>query len=124
MSQNPYTAPLASLESEGTEKKPQDVAKAQRMLLLSILASLVGNGLMRTDALVGMILIPVALGIAAFSIWCVYRLCKALALGPVLWILAMFIPLVNLICLVILNGRATAYLKSQGVKVGLLGAKP
>ena len=65
----------------------------------------------------------VLMGIAGFTIWCVYGLCKALAVGPALWIVAMFIPLVNLICLVALNRKATSYLKGQGVRVGLLGAK-
>ncbi|WP_243304217.1 hypothetical protein [Geothrix oryzisoli] len=124
MDQNPYAGPnavVADPQGEGTNT--QDVARAQRLLLLSILASLVGNILMKTDTLIGLLVIPVALAVAVFSIWCVYKLCKALSLGPVLWIIAMFIPLINLICLVILNQKATTYLKSQGLKVGLLGAK-
>ena len=124
MDQNPYAGPGAvAADPQGVGMNTHDVAKAQRMLLLSILASLVGNVLMNTNALVGVLMIPVALAIAVFSIWCVYKLCKALSLGPVLWIIAMFIPLINLICLVILNQKATTYLKSQGLKVGLLGAK-
>jgi hypothetical protein len=108
---------------QGLEGKIQDIAKAQRMLLVSILVNLLGNALLRADFVTGLILIPIALGTMAFSMWCVYRLCKALSVGPVLWIIAMFIPLINLICLVILNQKATTFLKAQGLKVGLMGAE-
>ena len=124
MPENPYATPNAPVaDIQNSYDKVQPVAKAQRMLLISILISLIGNVLMKTDAMVGLILIPIALGVAAFSIWCVYRLCKELSLNPVLWIIAMFIPLINLICLVVLNQKATTFLKSHGVKVGLLGAQ-
>ena len=124
MTENPYASPNAPVSDiEDNSIQATNVAKAQRMLLLSILASLIGNVLMKTDALVGLLLIPVGLAIAAFSIWCVYKLCKSLSLSPILWIIAMFIPLINLICLVVLNQKATTFLKSKGIKVGLLGAK-
>jgi len=124
MSANPYAAPtapvLADLQGTGMVQK---VAKAQKNLIYAILASLAGNGLMNANAGLGLLLIPIALGIAGFTIWCVYSLCKALAVGPALWVIAMFIPLVNLVCLVALNQKATSYLKGQGVRVGLFGAK-
>jgi len=121
---NPYASPHSPLTQPlHFDDQIQSVAKAQRMLLLSVLASIVGNILMRSNTYVGLAMIPILLGIAAFSIWCVYRLCKALDKSPVLWIIAMFIPLVNLICLVALNSSATSFLKSHGLKVGLLGVK-
>jgi len=123
MSQNHYTTTNAPLgDPSYCGDKAKDVAKAQRMLLISILVSLGCNVIMNTDTLNTALLIPIALGVAVFSIWCVYRLCKALEVGPVLWIIAMFIPLVNLICLFVLNQKATTFLKAQGIKVGLLGA--
>ncbi|BDU73432.1 hypothetical protein [Mesoterricola silvestris] len=124
MSENPYAAPKASvLDGADPADKVKDVAKAQRHLIYAILASLVGNGLMNANAGLGLLVIPLALCIAGFTIWCVFNLCKALVLGPALWIVAMFIPLVNLICLVVLNQKATTYLKGQGVRVGFLGAR-
>jgi len=124
MAENLYAAPtapvLADLQGTGMVQK---VAKAQKNLIYAILASLAGNGLMNANAGLGLLLIPIALGIAGFTIWGVYSLCKALAVGPALWVIAMFIPLVNLVCLVALNQKATSYLKGQGVRVGLFGAK-
>lgn len=122
--QNPYATPRAVL-SPPTDvyDQIQAVAKAQRLLLLSVLASIIGNIIMRASGMFGLAMIPVMLGIAGFSIWCVYKLCKALDRSPVFWIIAMFIPLVNFICLLILNSSATTFLKSNGIKVGLLGAK-
>ncbi len=106
--------------------KTPEVAKAQKNLLLSVLASIVSNGLFNVagdTAGAQLIAALVVLAILAFNIWCVYRLCKALDKGPVLWIIAMFIPLINLICLLVLNQQATRHLKDRGIKVGLMGAK-
>jgi len=41
----------------------------------------------------------------------------------VLLMLAMFIPLISLICLLVLNSKSTATLQLAGIKVGLMGAK-
>ena len=38
-------------------------------------------------------------------------------------LLAMLFPLINLITLLVINGKATEFLKNAGYKVGLLGAK-
>lgn len=122
--QNPYASPRASVaESTFVDDQIQAVAKAQRMLLLCVLASIIGNIIMSSNGVVGLAMLPVMLGIAGFSIWSVYKLCKALERNPIIWILAMFIPFVNFICLVALSSSATAFLKSHGIKVGLLGAK-
>lgn len=123
MDPNPYAAPEALLDGDPDgELHLREVAGAQRRLLLSILVSLGANVLLRSGDLAAWILIPVALAVAAFSIFCVYRLCRALGTSPALWVVAMFIPLLNLLALVILNQRATTFLKARGVAVGLLGA--
>lgn len=124
MNENPYASPNSPLLiPEGDIERVKDVARAQRMLLISILASFAGNVLLRSEGLTPFLLLPVALGIAGFSVWCIYRLCKALELGPILWVLAMFVPVINLISLLVLNQKATGFLKSHGVKVGLMGAR-
>jgi hypothetical protein len=56
----------------------------------------------------------------------VYKLAKALGFGAgstILYLIAMFIPLLNLICLLDLNSKATSILRDAGIKVGLMGAK-
>ena len=61
-----------------------------------------------------------------FQLYCIYRLAKALGMhivAIVFLMLAMFIPFVSLICLFVLNGKATSTLQLAGIKVGLMGAK-
>jgi hypothetical protein len=41
-----------------------------------------------------------------------------------LYIIVMFIPLLNLLALLHINGRATQILQLHGIKVGLMGANP
>jgi hypothetical protein len=124
MFENSYAEPYANIiDLQEGSTEIEEIAKAQRMFLLSILANFVVGILMKTGALVGLALAPVALGIAIFSIWCVYRLCKSLSMGSVLWVIAMFIPIINVIFLLVLNQKATRYLKNRGIEVGLLGAK-
>lgn len=123
-STNPYASPQAALADTPNQDGPVvAVAKAQRYLLLSVLASLLGNAVMGQGGALGLAMLPVMLGIAAFSIWAVYKLCQALDRRPIMWVIAMFIPLVNFICLLVLNSQATAFLKDHGVEVGLLGVK-
>jgi len=124
MNENPFIAPKAVVADPGGGLiNTQEVARAQRALLLCVLASLIGNAIFKSSSLPASVRLPVALFVAAFSIWCVYRLCMALMISAWIWVLAMFIPLVNLICLVVLNQKATTHLKQQGIIVGLLGAK-
>ena len=61
-----------------------------------------------------------------FQLYSVYKLAKALEMSSGAssgWLVAMFIPLVSLICLPVLNSRATKVLKQAGIRVGLMGAK-
>lgn len=61
-----------------------------------------------------------ALMIASWPVFC-FRLARALDLTPVPYTLAAAVPLVNLVVLIDLNGRATRTLRAAGVRVGLLG---
>lgn len=123
MSHNPYTVPASSLSPDAErDLNISTVAKAQRLLLLGVLASLVSNALTRVDGVHPFVTLLVLIVVAAYCIWGVYGLCKALKKSPVIWMILMFIPLANLISLLILNSKATAFLKSNGVQVGLLGA--
>ena len=55
----------------------------------------------------------------------VYRLTQAMGSSvAILWVLAMFVPCLNLIFLLVLNSQATSWLNIRGVKVGLLGPSP
>ncbi|MBI5831334.1 MAG: hypothetical protein HZB16_03370 [Armatimonadetes bacterium] len=50
-----------------------------------------------------------------------YRLAQALDKPGVVWVLLMFVPLVNLICLLVLNDNACKAMRAAGLSVGLLG---
>jgi hypothetical protein len=102
----------------------QEVAVAQRRLLLGLLANIVVNVLVR--ATTGPVFVVVALlGLATvvYTIVLVVQLCKALGKTPWLYAIAVLIPLIGLLVLVMLNQQATTYLKANGVKVGFLGSK-
>ena len=55
----------------------------------------------------------------------VYRLAQAMEKpAAFLWVIAMFVPCVSLICLLVLSSQANQWLSARGVKVGLLGPNP
>lgn len=120
---NPYATPDAPVAdfSDDSDQTIRDVAKYQRMLLISILASVGSNALARTSP--GILAWVILLGVGLFSLWAVYRLCRALELSAVLWVILMFIPLLNLLGMLYINQKATGFLKEHGLSVGLLGAK-
>jgi hypothetical protein len=61
--------------------------------------------------------------IALVQIVFVYQLAQSLKLSaPWLWCVGMTIPLVSLILLLHLNGKATTAIRGKGVTVGLMGA--
>lgn len=96
-------------------EKIRNVGLSQKLLLWAVLASILAW------------IIPFAFIVAIpFQLYCVFRLAKALEMSMVAIVslmLAMFIPLVSLICLLVLNSKATSTLQLTGIKVGLMGAK-
>ncbi len=53
-----------------------------------------------------------------------YRTASALGSSvPVIWAIAMFVPIVNLVTLLILSSRATRTCRAAGVPVGFFGPK-
>ncbi len=103
------------------------VARSQRAILLCILIYFV--------ALVAQFPLPAtlrgALGVAALVVslvatYFVFQLAIRLynaGVGVLLAVLTL-IPCVGLIVLLIINGKATALLTSNGIQVGMLGANP
>lgn len=68
-----------------------------------------------------LVLIGVLVGLAITA----YRLAPLLGEGlPVLWAIAMFIPCVNILTLLVLSSKATAWCRMYGIKVGFLGPSP
>ena len=96
-------------------QKVRAIGLAHRPLHWAILASILGW------------VIPYAILVAIpFNLYCIYKLAKALEMSTVsagFYVVAMFIPLVSLVCLLILHRTAVKLLRAEGIRVGLMGAK-
>jgi hypothetical protein len=121
-------------ESSQVEQTPADdrvpgVAHAQRRLLLGILAAIIANIAVgsvnnpSTPASAVLMVALIALAVVAFDVYWLVRLCRALGVFPWVYAVGTLIPVLGVLVLAIVNGKATAFLKGNGVKVGLLGAR-
>lgn len=96
------------------DHKIREVAYSKQFLFWAFLASIVGTII----PFAGIVTIPVLL-------YCVYDLTSALELNRTkrfLYLVAMFFPLISLLALLNLNGKAKWFLKTHGTKIGLVGA--
>ena len=114
MTSNPYEAPKEKSEITGDETSEQviRVGKQQRAIMWLILAAILTFLVPLAGLITGIIMIVF-----------VYRFASAMK-WPVAWLWAIlsFLPLINLLILVTLNGRATKLLRANGIRVGLMGA--
>jgi len=129
-SENPYQSPQ-TLEPvvvgvlSGDRRDLLDVAKFQKGILVCILIYLIAGicrAVVPPDLAVLVIIGVLCLGVAAAVF--VFLLAIKIygqGLGIVLGVLCI-IPLLGLLVLLIVNGKATAVLKQNGIRVGLLGA--
>jgi hypothetical protein len=125
------------------EQAIRNIGMSQRMLIWAVLASDAGV-IISTVAMManlGIIAaIPQALSFTdtflfqfyyaftlLFHIYCVYTLSQKLELGAAAsaaFSVAMYLPIVNLVCLYVLNSKATGALRNAGLRVGPLGVEP
>lgn len=128
MSDNPYEAPNADVESVEVVQTQdvQGLISGQKMVIFAILLNIAANGTAmaapKLFAVVGLV------GIVALILAIVgtVRLASNLGFHPVVTVLVcllMLVPCVSLLVLLSLNSRATAKIKEAGYEVGLLGAK-
>lgn len=102
----------------------EDVKDGQKMILYSIAIYIFGLLLSAVlpEFIIGIGLIgAMVLGVVGF-----FRLTKGLGYSTgkkILLFILLLIPLVSLITLVLLSGKATEKLRAAGYKVGLLGAQ-
>ena len=120
---NPYETPKSEPKEIDLETVLiERVATGQKLVIWAILVNITATALqVAVNPLFGL------LGLVALvmSVFGVIKLSSGL--GSALWarliyVLLMILPLVNLITLLILNGRATKVLRANGYKVGLMGA--
>ena len=103
------------------------VAGSYRMLVLLVGAQLVVGLVLQlmADPVIGLLLLLVLLVIAVMMAVSAYRVMDGLGSAiPVLWAVAIFIPLLNLLVLAAISSRAQSWCKSYGIKVGFLGPTP
>ncbi|MCA8990670.1 MAG: hypothetical protein KDA88_01760 [Planctomycetaceae bacterium] len=105
------------------------VATYQRYVLFAILANMACNfGVMSTGdvPLVQGVLLLVSLVVVVTTLIVVFLLSKEVFNVPlaVVFSVLMIVPCISLLVLLIVNQKATGYLQSRGVRVGLFGANP
>lgn len=140
---NPYTPPRADIdgnrmESEGKARgwRVDKVVAGQRLLIAVIVAhvlavlSMVVAPSLGVSQSVGttLVLVVVVVEVACFvaAIVGLLKISGGLEFSDgarVLLFIAMFVPVINLLTLLSVNSKATAFLKTSGYRVGLLGAK-
>ena len=103
-----------STEIDWTPEEILEVAKRQKMILWMIVISL------------ATFLFPPAIIVAnIIQIYFIFKLAQAIR-SPSAWIYIFLscLPLVSLIALLYINGKATSILRKNQIKVGFMGADP
>jgi hypothetical protein len=132
---NPYQSPeFAGSAAPAPEdrEKLRRVARYQQWVLYALLSNILlnivvlavkGGGSQASGNLLAIVLgVPVVL----FGMYAIFMLARELysvAAGIVCAVL-MIVPCISLLTLLVDNGKATTYLQSRGIKVGLMGANP
>lgn len=132
MSENPYEAPRTSMSPRsgrgvrsGSREDVRRVAVYQKGILFCILINLAvfgGQFFVTPEVawLLGVALFIGSIGSAVFVFLLAMKVYSTV-LGIILGIGAL-IPLLGLLILLMVNGKATTILRSNGIDVGLLGA--
>ena len=123
---NPYATPAAKVDDVTTDvvdiPRLNRVASGQRLMIYSILVSLVALAL---QASIGPASFVVTIGSWILSMIGVVRLSGALGNSTIVRVvcaIAMVIPLINLLVMLRFSSIATNKLRVGGYKVGLFGA--
>ena len=120
---NPYEPPRANLEHRSAEgiDAPR-VASGQKLVVYACIAYLIAGGFRSQIGPLGAILLLPALVMALVGVIQVVSGLAWSLFARVAVIVLMFVPLLNLITLLVVNSKATNALRNAGYKVGFLGA--
>ena len=130
---NPYKPPeSSSIQLSGRERLLR-IAKAQRQVNFAALLYLlntpvlmainaIGNGTPWAPFLFGLIILFV-FGFGAVSVYKLAAIYRG-NLVAVVYALGLLVPVLGLLLLLTISGKATKELRAAGIKVGLLGANP
>lgn len=124
-SNNPYETPRSQVDDGPSDSvELQQIASGQKLIIYSIILNFITIALQHSSGGLALVASLVAL---VMSIIGIVRLCGGFGHSTgtkVLLVIGCFIPLVNLVILVVLSMKATGRLREAGYKVGLLGASP
>jgi hypothetical protein len=124
MTNNPFQAPHVEIQQHSShiDGNVGKVASGQKMFIYGILSYFCAIFL---QFIIGPIAAVLLLVMLVLGIIGIIRLSGGLGYGVLSVILisvSMIVPVVGLIVLLIVNSKATKYLRENGYKVGLLGA--
>jgi hypothetical protein len=123
MEHNPYAAPEAeTLDTRAERPRAAQLASGQKLVIYALLVNL---GTIVLQVVVGPGAAVFGVVAMVMSIIGMIRIGRAMGMSRasrIFLVLAMLVPLVNLITLLVLNSMATRQLRSAGYRVGLLGA--
>jgi predicted neutral ceramidase superfamily lipid hydrolase len=134
---SPYAPPKSQiLDTRAADEHVEKVRSGQRMLIWAILLyfgvsalAVLGSSTtsIAVSAAVGLLTLAGVLAMFAMSLMGLFRIWSGLQTSVIVRILLLFlllIPLIGLLTLIAINGRATKFLRDNGYRVGLLGASP
>jgi hypothetical protein len=120
---NPYEAPRAPVQQPVADGvRMEAIASGQKLVIYSVLVYVMAIVVEATVGAVGGLL---GLAAVVMAIVGIVRLGAGMGMSlvaKILLFIAVFLPFINLITLLVLNARATRYLRQAGYRVGLLGA--
>jgi len=120
---NPYEAPKAQVATQPFNDASIDkIARGQRLVVYAFILYFVAMALQSTLGLITGLVALAALVMALIGVFCLSSGMGHASGLKILWIVLMFVPLINLITLLRLNSSATKALRAAGYRVGLLGA--
>jgi uncharacterized paraquat-inducible protein A len=125
---NPYQAPASDVRStvELSEEEQARIDKLSSGQKLVIYAVLVYFLAVFAQAFIGPLVIVILIVSLIMSLIGVFRVLAAFnshIVVRILLFLLLFVPLINMLVLLRINGRATRELREAGYEVGLMGVK-
>ncbi len=120
---NPYEAPDAAGETNAVANiNAPDVASGQKLVVYACMVYLAAGGLQPSVGPAASLLALPALVMALIGVFQVVTGLSWSPLAKAFTLVLMFVPLINLITLLVVNSKATSALRNAGYRVGFLGA--
>lgn len=125
---NPYQTPESSVAPDTMPIKQEaarleKMALGQKLIIYSILIYFVGAALQSTIGSLAMVLFAACLALSLAGMFLALLGSKMHVVLKVVIFLLLFVPLVNILTLLIVNRKVTETLRKGGYSVGFFGAK-